>query len=225
MLDFVINSMLVEDTNINGKRSRRRDTRDERVFEAIETLVRATRSVVTEVAENLERISSEVSGAQSLRNPRNKTDHVTFKTHQRDLQTLTAIMNLTRKLLITATESHLDYAAVQALAGWIGDELVKCTQDLPHIQASYQTLSASVAPTTGLGLHEIWGAFLSRSSAAQDSRVRELDQLSQNLTPDENAYGLSACYYRCLCLTFLSRTTPECFRCHVCYRYGNFRGR
>lgn len=108
---------------------------------------------------------------------------------RQELPLLTRIIQLMRRLLQTSSGPYLDYAAVQAVVNRIGEQISVTTTDFNVITGPYHALSVEVAPLTGLGLQEIWAAFLSRSRESQNKDVRDLEELCENLSSSSEAYG------------------------------------
>ncbi|KAH9080394.1 midasin [Lactarius deliciosus] len=80
----------------------------------------------------------------------------------------------------------IDFSLLQAVVSWIQEALRSTPVHIPGITRSAALLSNSVAPTSGLGLTDIWSSW--RGSANLNSSPPELVQVILGVDDDEDEY-------------------------------------
>ncbi|KAJ7600863.1 midasin nuclear AAA ATPase [Mycena floridula] len=71
------------------------------------------------------------------------------------------MLKFSRRLAKSSDSIHFDYSAVQAISTWLGDSLDKAPSTwFPELRKAVQSLQDAILLKSGLGLVEIWSAFL-----------------------------------------------------------------
>ena len=81
----------------------------------------------------------------------------------------------------------IDFSVLQAVISWMQEALRSAPVHLPGITRSAALLSHAVAPTSGLGLTDIWSSW--RGSVNLNSYAPELEQVISNVDDNEDGYS------------------------------------
>ena len=87
----------------------------------------------------------------------------------------------------------IDFSLLQAVISWIQEALRSAPVRLPGITRSGALLSHAVAPTSGLGLTDIWSSW--RGLVNFNSYPPELEQVISGEVDNEDGYSGSRIYW------------------------------
>ena len=79
----------------------------------------------------------------------------------------------------------MDFSLLQAVVSWIQEALRSAPVHIPGITRSGALLSHAVAPTSGLGLTDIWSFW----RGSENSYLPELKQVIPNVDVNEDGYS------------------------------------